>query len=108
MTDSKHTPGPWFYDPERHPHHYGCNVGAESGENIATVHPGENGAAETIANARLIAASPELLVALEHSRQFILAHWVDHADRPKSDAQRQRIIKADEMVRAAIAKAKGE
>ena len=62
---SKHTPGPWFFDPERHPHHYGCNVGAETGENIATVHPGESGDAETISNARLIKAAPKLLEALE-------------------------------------------
>ena len=65
MTQQEHTAGPWFFSPEHRPNHYGCNIAAETGENIATVHNGENDNKETIANARLIAAAPELLEALD-------------------------------------------
>lgn len=95
MTDSKHTPGPWYFDPEHRPHHYGCNVGAETGECIATVAPGENGDSETIANARLIAAAPDLLAACE---EFVRKVESGEARSKRSYAE----------MKAAISRAKGE
>ena len=54
-----HTPGPWFniddsFIRARFPH--------QNGEHVATVW--SHGAAQTAANARLIAAAPDLLAAL--------------------------------------------
>lgn len=56
-----HTPGPWYnvddsFIHARFPH--------QNGEHVATVWA--HGTAETAANARLIAAAPDLLEALEY------------------------------------------
>lgn len=69
MIDAKHTPGSWHWKAT----HLGAfDIGAADGSNVALVSsPGENGADEYEANARLIAAAPELLQVCE---------WVqDHA-----------------------------
>lgn len=87
-----HTPGPWLFSPEKTPHHYGVNVGAETGECLAVIHPGETGDAETIANARLIAAAPLMLEALQNIEN-------DDEHMPPS---------AWKLIQDAIAKAKGE
>lgn len=84
---SKHTPGPW---------HIGSNMILKiingSYFSIAEVNDWDD---ETVPNARLIAAAPDLLealeiiVATEHERHGYNPFWTDQA-------------------RAAIAKAKGE
>lgn len=92
------TPGPWHYSPT----HYGkaYDIGAADGDNVALVYgPSENGSDFFRANARLIAAAPELLAALEemvevHPR-YNRDHWPVLAD-------------ALDHARAAIAKAKGD
>lgn len=63
-----HTPGPW--------HHGNCitmvqqtiDIGADDGSNVALVLTGDNVASQGTAwaNARLIAAAPELLAALRN------------------------------------------
>lgn len=65
---SEYTKGVWFFDPEIRPHHYGCNIAVEAGNNIAIVHNGESGDAETIANARLMTAAPKMIEALKEAR----------------------------------------
>lgn len=112
---SKHTPGPWTWgkgidgEPER------CYVtqGIEGRPRylIATI---ENGAAEDFleteeANARLIAAAPDLLDAL---LEFM---GTDKTFLSASDTQLDELIKDGNVLapivkkaRAAIAKAKGE
>ena len=101
MKDTQHTPGPWsisasFDRVERRVQH-GDNPplvwGIASGINSA--HPDYMPRAEQIANARLIAAAPELLAALEALCE----------DKYLADP-----INADRMraARAAIAKASGE
>lgn len=60
---SKHTPGPWFMSPT----HMGkaWDIGAEDGSNIALVHSeAEQGSWESVNNAILICAAPDLLEAL--------------------------------------------
>lgn len=63
MTD--HTPGPWTFDPNLDPENEPV-IWSPAGLDVATV---ETGAArdenQIVANARLIAAAPELLAVLE-------------------------------------------
>lgn len=92
---SNHTPGPW-----RVPITMPTDV-VDSAENrwIANCRPSVNGAPleQQEANARLIAAAPDLLEALE---------WIVQPDIPiGSNAEFQH--RAIEVARAAIAKAKG-
>lgn len=91
-----HTPGPWHTSTT----HSGAavDIGAANGANVTLVSgPTENGADEFRANARLIAAAPDLLAALE----FIVS------PQPYSATQewRDNVKKGREMALAAIAKA---
>ena len=62
-----HTPGPWRVDPdERDGMEYNNHVITESGDRICFMaHAGHDRQAEFDANARLIAAAPDLLAALQ-------------------------------------------
>lgn len=97
MSESKYTPGPWqMHDEDYAPEEiYGDLEHVEGharGTQVCTCEPCD----QMIANARLIAAAPELLSAAEH----ILA-LLDHPTWSVT------ILDAD-VLRAAIAKAKGE
>lgn len=73
MADTQHTPGPWVFDLSKswRPHrvslyHFVGNDDADIahiGENFSS----NRSPAETIANARLIAAAPELLAACQRA-----------------------------------------
>jgi len=69
MTQPAHTPGPWYVD--------SCDddlVFSANGLHIATVgneHQPDQSAEEITANARLIAAAPDLLAAAEK----VIASW---------------------------------
>ena len=102
MTNTTHTPGPWafkmtgwqtnpaaVYSPRR--------PGAVACIPARTSVPLD----EQSANARLIAAAPELLAALETAYNQ-LATWID------SDAWDADDERALELIGAAIAKAKGK
>lgn len=103
MGESKHTPGPWEVSigndyavtaeayPKAYPHHYKSD---DLGEYLAYV--GNRAEDFGKANARLIAAAPDMLEALEVMLQ---EPWLTDSDKPKHWAQ--------EQARAAIAKAKG-
>ncbi|WP_152980874.1 hypothetical protein [Stenotrophomonas koreensis] len=101
---SKHTPGPWFHDGNgnvwrRDPKDLYQNGGTVAGDkSLATIHKGwHHDGAEGYpveANARLIAAAPELLETLEG----FVACW-DTCASP---------VEFAEKARAAIAKARGE
>lgn len=80
--NAKHTPGPWIYDETW------ALINAEHGSEIAAVHAARGTKGEPQANARLIAAAPDLLAAL-----------VDAYERLTGDRS---------MIRAAIAKATGQ
>jgi hypothetical protein len=86
-----HTPGPWFYDEES----FVCSDGPD----IASV---TKAASEWEANARLIAAAPDLLAALQEITKYNTIYASD--DSAYSRAFRARAFRA---ARAAIAKATG-
>ncbi len=90
---SKHTPGPWTHGPESRDI---CGPDDESVASAATWRP----ESEEVANARLIAAAPELLAALE-----TLLTAVDDAVDVEAQASWQGAATDAEI---AIAKAKGE
>lgn len=68
-----HTPGPWhcgtFRESGKAP---GIDIGAENNSNVGIAHhqASDRTAYETKANARLIAAAPDLLAALEPFANF--------------------------------------
>lgn len=77
---SKHTPGPWVHDTRGYPH---PDVKAANGRNVACTW-GVNHSSKTKeaveaqnqvtrANARLIAAAPDMLAALETCEAFLLS-----------------------------------
>lgn len=97
---TKHTPGPWNFHP--------CDAYAtcfdvlcEKGYYVATTHDGVRGDRNADANARLIAAAPDLLEALQN----IAEYWnQDQNEAAMADACWHAIHTA----RAAIAKATGD
>lgn len=109
---SKHTPGPWLVPHFARPD-IQCNCGYVLSPNymgaIATVHfegekPGEYDdnppLDEAIANARLIAATPDMLAALVSVRD-----WDEHDANPAGYGGLRHELR--EVVDAAIAKAEG-
>ena len=89
---SEHTPGPWIVDALG----YGYDISAPEARCLITTSSDPKmvwGAIAREADARLIAAAPELLEALES----LLAQVEQYGHKPECDA-----------ARAAIAKAKGE
>lgn len=93
--NTKHTPGPWSYDSE------GYVYGGEQGLIITdpSCSNPDISADQNEANARLIAAAPELLTALENVIQF---HYGNKGLRGECDH-----IGWVRVARAAIAKATG-
>lgn len=127
---SKHTPGPWVvHDHPTDPYQYGHHVTTADGLTVCSVtyqlpvstpHGVEE--ATRVANARLIAAAPELLEALtkavEETEQFLFEAWMVRTC-PSGDhecVQRQWLASSDHVdfcrewaeQLAAIAKATGE
>ena len=95
MTRAAFTPGPWHVKPSRSDGDELLEVNSNSRH--ITLHMIE--AAEDIANARLIAAAPELLQACEDAEQFTRGFDIDES---------QPSVKwLSSQLRAAIAKAKG-
>ena len=112
----KHTPGPWeldnadgtirskqFQSSDQMGDYRGCIVcDMAAGLGTRWGHPARRHALpETLANALLIAAAPELLEALEVARGVILGEWgPDCTDTVVEEQMKQ--------IEAAICKAKGE
>jgi hypothetical protein len=97
----QHTPGPWEYTKaassgDRGIHAEGTGIFAEAFADIRRA--GENNSAEALANARLIAAAPDLLEALRWAAQ--------NADQSEAGRDDDWYAGLD-RVRAAIAKAEG-
>ena len=102
---NKHTPGPWDYAPCMNFGHKSFQIHQKDGapytpyySDVATTERGENAEVQE-ANARLIAAAPQMLEALEAVAPLL--HWLD---------QEQNVTMAGDMlpkVLAAIAAAKG-
>lgn len=106
MSHTQHTPGPWFYDwsSKINDHIIGWHVGRQVApmdemgciEHMITV-PNDHDGAE--ANARLIAAAPELLEALKD----ILAEIKNEHGDPSQDV----LDRIEGISNRAIAKAEG-
>lgn len=88
---TKHTPGPWSVDPDA-PEYV-------TGYQIASTVQGDHMEPVSEANARLIAAAPELLAVLEQVAQYL---ELDRKENVNSYAQRARLD-----VLEVIAKAQG-
>jgi hypothetical protein len=108
VMETKHTPGPWVVDPpsEQTPHIW---VGPNTAPNIAKLETWDRGDGrgerldETdFADARLIAAAPDLLECLKRLSQLADGIYVRMSDR-EFQLMREAWEKAD----AAIAKAEG-
>lgn len=104
MSETKHTPGPWDYDCDSG----GCYFKLSAGEEaiIDCCDFCSTPTINTEANARLIAAAPELLEALELAeRKFVRLHISlslnEKAGRRSADKDPDV-----QEIRAAIAKAK--
>jgi len=94
----KHTPGPWVWVDE-----YPINVNSSTGEFIATTTPnGRNPFQEDVYNARLIAAAPELLAALEAIATLDPKH--DSEDGYNEWGEAECFTKAQVIAQAALLK----
>lgn len=107
MSDTKHTPGPWKYTQTKTGCDYGIsapgcsNVLAEVYEEF--IGRGVYEPLEARANARLIAAAPELLAALEKCMEYIPGSEV--RSWPPGFRLKDAAVRA---ALAAIAKARGK
>ncbi|MBW3095668.1 hypothetical protein [Pseudohoeflea coraliihabitans] len=111
MTESKHTPGPWGAERAAFPvfEAYDFAIRASVGHGPVVIGEAFGRATQTVylpaeANARLIAAAPDLLEALEG----LLAKYtelVSSGDCGSWDPEKESEVIA---ARAAIAKAKGD
>ena len=98
---AKHTPGPWHFDTALMDHADHLNVWEANGiGHVAAVSKGLTPDPSAEANARLIAAAPDLLEALEEIARLPIAG--SYPDGPCLERQDMN------MVRAAIAKATGK
>lgn len=112
---AKHTPGPWrIAHPEDLADKYGVDLLVRTDKRRVAIglgpERGEPGSAiaETDANARLIAAAPEMFEALERAAAHLPSdeEILDYA--ACNDGRAMASASAARAVRAAIAKARGE
>mgnify|MGYP007112880801 CR=1 FL=1 len=102
-TSPAHTPGPWTILPNT-PHFVRAMHPAEGMQPVATVYHFDG---ELAANARLIAAAPELLAALAGCADALREAGKDFAQANKLAARPNLYELHERSARAAIAKAKG-
>jgi hypothetical protein len=105
MTNAQHTPGPWFVDPTGDIGFW--FVGDRDG-GIADCDPGDRDIYECEANARLIAAAPDLLEALRVTVDA-LNDIIERAEAGREFGSGFDFgAAARNVARAAIRKARGE
>lgn len=93
----KGTPGPWFEHREGFSTVYiESRIGGGMIQEVAACGPCDKGSEQQSANAKLIAAAPELLEALQY-----INHAINHGTQ-------MDIVKVQEMAESAIKKALGE
>ena len=107
--NAKHTPGPWSTYTILQPseNHRGWEIAPKRGNRVAAVYPmctedGSDPSEEAQANARLIAAAPDLLAALKMLLPIspISKLWT-------MDAWARNMSRAEQAAYLAIAKAEG-
>lgn len=105
--NTKHTPGPWKMQPSQHDERHYAIHAASAMRWVAHVSVENNEA-----NARLIAAAPELLEALQDAADQLFRLALADAHRWPGDASGTKALehanRVCEPFRAAIAKATGE
>lgn len=110
MTKSQHTPGPWPCEYTGDGKRILVGKGLVEGPNgyeVAEVYSDDCPREVAEANARLIAAAPELLEALETLLPY--APWVPKAGIPMTpELEEKPDVQAVLKARAAIAKARGQ
>lgn len=100
---SGHTPGPWYADPSKRVTGFAVTHDGEPNPLAIALRKPKNSYSKGIpdtkalANARLIAAAPELLEALESAQMALMGYT----------HQNEITLAALEKIRAAIAKARG-
>ena len=111
MSEVKHTPGPWRESNkvENHGTHWEARTIAQGGGTVARVTStgvhGPDRKGEMYANARLIAAAPELLAAARDAQDFIERN-LNHGSM---DVEcRTDLTEALKRIEAAIAKARAD
>lgn len=97
----KHTPGPWYIDPIKAHANGNRRIMAEQCTPVAVVPE------HLAADARLIAAAPDLLEALKEATSALEWRWERVANRA-APVHETAIQEAYNQARAAIAKATGE
>jgi hypothetical protein len=117
MQTNKHTSGPWFRTVSQHNGEtvYDICTAADNGEpkemiarvNHCVITPGLAISDEVRANARLIAAAPDLLAALINCIPLLEASHLDNALVEEQTDFVEGIFEGYEQAKAAIAKAKG-
>lgn len=95
MSDQKHTPGPWYA--------CGDEVLIDMGDRAHLVATAADWSEETEPNARLIAAAPALLEALQEAEP-LLAEMLKYLEANLPNGARMPVL---EKVRAALASAQG-
>lgn len=109
---SAHTPGPWEYrrDGDRHYVAYGiCQIVEAAWGTIEADDFGSSKAnsQEREANARLIAAAPDMLAALKQAEAFVIAWAASYQYQHELKAFHEKHQETFDLTRAAIAKAEG-
>ena len=116
----QHTPGPWLLETVATScgrcHKIGVFPTRRSGQSTYacvyedSLNVGEGGDTELTANARLIAAAPDLLQALDHAARSLLSMNLWLKDNPHcgvSDGARDILIRHQKEAERAVAQAKG-
>ena len=98
------TPGPWTHEPDW-PTDVICAPNAPHAPSVATIDIGPGDRKECEANARLIAAAPELYAGCETALNALFA-WANEKNIGRDDREHRRAIM--ETVKAALAKARGD
>lgn len=101
MSTNKHTPGPWVHWPEGG-HGFGIITDEKYARHLAVI---VNGAPGTEANARLIAAAPCLLSALQGALKDAESLAALYHEDQSATAEETAILARIETYRAAIQKA---
>ena len=105
----QHTPGPWQLA-DAGPLIDGLRIFAGDSHYIGFVGNSDDSPEQTLANATLVAAAPDLLQALDHAARSLLSMNLWLKDNPHcgvSDGARDILIRHQKEAETAVAQAKG-
>jgi hypothetical protein len=105
--ETKHTPGPWTLDAQYPDEIVGCDGKRRIGEVYGGRFVGDCSdpqyeiPAEVLANARLFAAAPELLEALELCKRVLFAEYMDEKAENRTGMATSAWLRAEAASRTA-------